>query len=392
MKPRLLIVSERLWPEGGGAELATHLVIEVLKDYFEVIVVTGTPKPMLHYGVKYVYTTLLQVRNKQKLWLNNILLAQCDWFKNLVEKADIVYIPRYSFPIIWFAKKLKKKVIVHVHDYIPISYTAVILAPAEEHLKTISYDNLSIELTKGLPHGIGSLALQWMPKLARTWLQIADKIICVSKRHYEVVVKGAPELATKLTIAYNPIPKVDYQPPTNLDVGYFGGANPLKGYHILLKAWIKIHRKYRSAKLHATMMGHLNSRIRRVLRKIGVITYGRLLPSELENLWRGVSIAVVPSIWEEPAPYVVVEALLHGRLLIASRVGGIPEIADGAPGAKFVRPGDVDDLVDALEWALSMDRDEVVGLGLGNREHVLKRFDNEHIARRLIDLFYDVLL
>ena len=67
MRPKLLIVSERLWPDGGGAELATHLIIETLRDCFEIIVVTGTLKPILHHGVRYIYTDFLRVRDKQRL-------------------------------------------------------------------------------------------------------------------------------------------------------------------------------------------------------------------------------------------------------------------------------------------------------------------------------------
>ena len=93
---------------------------------------------------------------------------------------------------------------------------------------------------------------------------------------------------------------------------------------------------------------------------------------------------------EEPAPYVVVEALLRGRLFIASRVGGIPEITEGAPGVRFVEPGDVDGLAGALNWALSMDRSEAVELGLRNREYALRRFNNERAVKALVKVFESV--
>jgi len=94
---------------------------------------------------------------------------------------------------------------------------------------------------------------------------------------------------------------------------------------------------------------------------------------------------------EEPAPYVVVEALLRGRLFIASRVGGIPEITEGAPGVRFVEPGDVDGLAGALNWALSMDRSEAVELGSKNREYALKKFDSKRSAKELIRVFEQIL-
>jgi len=52
----------------------------------------------------------------------------------------------------------------------------------------------------------------------------------------------------------------------------------------------------------------------KLLEKADIVAYGRLSLDKLESVWRIVSTVVVPSIWEEPAPYVVVEALLRGKL------------------------------------------------------------------------------
>ena len=47
----------------------------------------------------------------------------------MLYESDVVYIPRLAFPVIPYAKALGKTVIVHLHDYIPVSYSAAILAP-----------------------------------------------------------------------------------------------------------------------------------------------------------------------------------------------------------------------------------------------------------------------
>jgi glycosyltransferase involved in cell wall biosynthesis len=57
-------------------------------------------------------------------------------------------------------------------------------------------------------------------------------------------------------------------------------------------------------------------------------------------------------LFQEPSPHVDVKSLLRGKLLVASRVGGIPEIVGGAPGVKLAPPGDVEALAEGLEWAL----------------------------------------
>ena len=223
-------------------------------------------------------------------------------------------------------------------------------------------------------------------------LRYVDALVFVSKRQRQLFLEHLKHVTgniPKSFVIYNPVPEVGYSAPMSVDVGYFGGASPLKGYHVLFRAWSRVYRRYKGVKLYTTKMGVLAGS--KALEKAGIIAYGRLSLDRLEDIWRSVSTVVVPSIWEEPAPYVVVEALLRGRLLIASRVGGIPEIAEGAPGVRFVEPGDVDGLAGALNWALSMDRSETIELGLRNREYALKKFDSERSARELIRVFEQIL-
>ncbi|MEM4452793.1 MAG: hypothetical protein QW182_06285 [Thermosphaera sp.] len=63
----------------------------------------------------------LSVRNKHGLWLNYSLLTKEHWFRKLIESSDIVYVPRYCYPLIPIAKRLDKKVAVHFYNYRPIS-------------------------------------------------------------------------------------------------------------------------------------------------------------------------------------------------------------------------------------------------------------------------------
>ena len=66
--------------------------------------------------------------------------------------------------------------------------------------------------------------------------------------------------------------------------------------------------------------------------------------------WQHSVAGIVPSIWPDPCPTVAMEAMATGKPVIASRVGGLPEIvADGETGI-LVTPGDPD----ALRAALAM--------------------------------------
>jgi glycosyltransferase involved in cell wall biosynthesis len=59
---------------------------------------------------------------------------------------------------------------------------------------------------------------------------------------------------------------------------------------------------------------------------------GRLAPEDLARLRRRAAVALVPSRWEEPCPYSVLEAMASGVPVLASARGGLPEIVGSAAG------------------------------------------------------------
>jgi glycosyltransferase involved in cell wall biosynthesis len=59
-------------------------------------------------------------------------------------------------------------------------------------------------------------------------------------------------------------------------------------------------------------------------------------PSEVPRLLAAADVVVVPSVWAENAPLVALEARAEGRPVIASDIGGLPElIEDGSDGLLF---------------------------------------------------------
>jgi glycosyltransferase involved in cell wall biosynthesis len=65
--------------------------------------------------------------------------------------------------------------------------------------------------------------------------------------------------------------------------------------------------------------------------------------------WRRSSLGIIPSNWPEPSPTVVMEAMVAGTPVIATRVGGIPDIvAEGETGL-LVPPGDATALRQAMQ-------------------------------------------
>jgi hypothetical protein len=108
-RSRVLIVHELWWPRGIGGVLTTHLMTKMLaKRDFGVRVVTGVRDYEAIDDVELIYEPRLKTSNKLELWLNIYLLSRESWFRRLIEWADIIYIPRYTYSLILLAKVLKE--------------------------------------------------------------------------------------------------------------------------------------------------------------------------------------------------------------------------------------------------------------------------------------------
>ncbi len=81
----------------------------------------------------------------------------------------------------------------------------------------------------------------------------------------------------------------------------------------------------------------------------GVTVIQNLPNPEVMVGWRHCLFGVVPSLWAEPLPNVILEAMTHGKAVVATRVGGVTDlVVDGQTGI-LVPPGDVAALARAMQ-------------------------------------------
>ncbi|MEM2486910.1 MAG: glycosyltransferase family 4 protein [Candidatus Bathyarchaeia archaeon] len=389
----LLIVSEQWWPDGSGGVLASHLIARLLQDAgFRLTVVHGTEEPVRLNGVRYAYSSLLSVRDKHRLWLNCSILARKHWFRKLISRSNVVYIPRYCYPLIPIAKRLGRRVVVHLHDYQPVSYNSIVFS--EQARSGVNVVNFEV-----LEHGSIARALfagftSPMNRLCRVWLKDADAVICVSMRQAELIGELAPELTEKLKVVYNPLPNI---PLVEKNLGdstflYLGGDSYVKGFPIFLRASQEILKRNLNVKfllaggfkdVNRLIIEELNRSFKRAYSLLGYLKH-----EEVSKLYSISYALLFPSTCEEPLPYAVLEAMLSGTIPIASKVGGVHEIVRGTRAEGFLfTPGDAGEIVDRVEAILSMHKEQLIDLGVELRESVLKRFDNERIKQQLLVLF-----
>jgi glycosyltransferase involved in cell wall biosynthesis len=106
--------------------------------------------------------------------------------------------------------------------------------------------------------------------------------------------------------------------------------------------------------------------------------------SDVPALMAGATVFCLPS-HVEGLPLVILEAMAQGLPVVATAVGGTPElVVDGETGI-LVRPSDVDGLADALQ-ALLGDPQRARRLGEAARDRALREFSADAAARRVLDL------
>ena len=110
---------------------------------------------------------------------------------------------------------------------------------------------------------------------------------------------------------------------------------------------------------------------------------------DVADYYRAMDLVVMPSL-SEGMPNVALEAMLFGKALVATRVGGVPEVVvDGVTGL-IVEPRDSDQLASAM-CSLLESRALLDSHGQAGRQRVMDEFSPALRTRRILDLYQEVL-
>ena len=92
----------------------------------------------------------------------------------------------------------------------------------------------------------------------------------------------------------------------------------------------------------------------------------------------------------EGTPVVAIEALAAGRPVVATRVGGVPDVVDDNESGFLVEVGDIEALTDRLEQ-LAGDPELRARLGATGRERVVPRYRVERLVDDIDELYRELL-
>lgn len=135
--------------------------------------------------------------------------------------------------------------------------------------------------------------------------------------------------------------------------GFLGTPLPHKGLHLLVEAFSRLPSGGATLTVHADLDDPANPYALELAGRCaslpGVKVAGRFPRERLGQVFQGMDVLVVPSVWEEMFGLVVLEARLAGVAVVVSEMGGLPELVRNRVDGLVVPPHRVDPLHGALK-------------------------------------------
>ena len=233
---------------------------------------------------------------------------------------------------------------------------------------------------------------QWlfrsMERLASRW---CDQLIFISQPLMTWALREGIGNKERMTRIYSGIELDRFQPVSeqekidlrkkwglearDLVVGIVSKLWDGKGHALLLDAFQEIRRTKVEAKLVIVGEGCLLKDLRGLVDKHamnGAVLFTGF-QSEVAPLIATFDVAVLPSFFEGMGR-VLLEAMAMGKPVVASRVGGIPDLVEHGVNGYLVRPGHKGELKEAILRLLD-DRSLALNMGREGREKVKGEFD-----------------
>ncbi len=280
--------------------------------------------------------------------------------------------------------------VIHVHWPLPLALFGWAAQRARPAALVTTFYGVELRWVKsGLRFLKGFLA--WAARRS-------DRVVAISSY-------TAGELRELVDVPIEVIPYTTSLPDPGPAVAH-DGAGPIlfvgrlverKGVAHLLEALARLDPGER--RLEVVGEGPERPALETLARRLGVgdrvVFRGWIPASELQQCYARAAVCVLPAVTDargdtEGLGVVLLEAMNCGTPVIASRIGGIPDIVEDGVSGLLVAPGDPDALAAALQRLLG-DRALARRLGEAGRDRLRERFSWEAITRRWDALYSAVL-
>lgn len=401
LKTKVAVVVPEMLPvppvKGGAIEHWVHQVVNKLDPQrFDITVISrpsgldasesASPEQVRYVGIPW---TRLE---KACYWLKE----RVSWRNPLRYLAKIQNVMAYGLRI---TAQVKEAAIVIVHN----EPNLLLLMRKQAHQLWILHMH-----NNHLNHS----AFKWF---YQRMLRQVDLVICVSAYIQNMAQQSYPQHAHKFVVLFNATDTELFQPygqaaktavadllqlPTATPlVLYVGRLTQEKGVDVLIQAFKQTLTKYPSVRLviagssffEGAAITSYQKYLADIARPIAnhIVFTGFIPHAQLKHLYAAADIVALPSVWQDPCPLVVLETMASGTCIVASRVGGVPEVVEHEVNGLLVTPNQVEALAQALSSLLA-EPQRATQMAQAARQKVVNGYAWEHLVHKLEHLLLNL--
>ncbi len=238
-------------------------------------------------------------------------------------------------------------------------------------------------------------------------IAVSKRIIAVSEKTKQDFLRQHQIPQEKISVIHNGVDSQRFNPKVSGEAirkTYSLGSSPLiltvsgnifiKGTVFALYALAEVAKTFPQVKLIVLGVSDKNKeRLYPILKNLGiqknVSIIGSIPNFEMPFYYSSSDIVLFPSL-SENFPIALLEAMSSAKPVIASRVGGIPEIVSNGNNGIFVSPGNIEEIAKSLLYLLE---NPLIGRKMGEmgRKIVQEKFDWEKVGRAYLKEFESVM-
>jgi glycosyltransferase involved in cell wall biosynthesis len=228
----------------------------------------------------------------------------------------------------------------------------------------------------------------------------SDVVLAVSERNRRNIIEAERIAPERIRVLPNAIVSATEDghdvrgtlavPAVATLVGAIGRLTSEKGHADLIRAVALLEQGSQDVRCVIAGAGPEEGRLRSLIEELGLTERFRLLGhrEDTRQLIRALDVAVLCS-HSEGSPLALLEYMAAGAPIVASAVGGIPELIDDGVHGLLVEPGNPGALAAAITRVIE-DPELGARLGAAARERQRNEFDIDVIVRQLEQLYVEL--
>lgn len=163
-----------------------------------------------------------------------------------------------------------------------------------------------------------------------------------------------------------------------------------KGVHLLIRALPEILKGRERVKLIVAGDGDYLKEAKELVKKLSiekhVIFTGHISHGETAQYINACDLFILPTVRQEGLPFALIESMACQKLVIASRIGGIPSVINDGENGLLVSPGNTDELVEKILFLLNNET-STQRLAANARRSVLRQFSVDKMIDGTTEVF-----